>query len=400
MNFSHKALGLTLTALLLVPFFSQVGAAQTPKKAAPSAVKVGTAKKDPSMTLDFTKEDAAKKIILSAETLNDYFKTHTDQNLTYRVKGKVVSFLLSADLDVTGKIHMEPYSVSHSVGTVRTEGLGGKAAASVPIEIYTEETQDAYVTYAKEKNLWVKETVPKEADAAPLDMAAVKDLMTRSIRSAHVLSQDGGKEVILFRMDALEPLWGKAASKGILKYIGGSEDPLPDKYQKRFLDALAQQNYLVTIDEKTHLPLSYDADLTELVRTTVLIQKEAEEAKAAAMEAGIDIEAKPEITYDDFAKLQFQVGEIIACEAVKKSKKLLCSQVKIGSQVRQIVSGIKAHYTPEEMVGKKVMVVTNLKPAKLAGIMSEGMLLCAEDADGNLSLMVPEKEMPSGAEIC
>ena len=94
------------------------------------------------------------------------------------------------------------------------------------------------------------------------------------------------------------------------------------------------------------------------------------------------------------------MGEIIACEAVKKSKKLLCSQVKIGSQVRQIVSGIKAHYTPEEMVGKRVMVVTNLKPAKLAGIMSEGMLLCAEDADGNLSLMIPEKEMPSGAEIC
>ena len=128
--------------------------------------------------------------------------------------------------------------------------------------------------------------------------------------------------------------------------------------------------------------------------------KEAEAAKAAAMEAGIDIEAKPEITYDDFSKLQFQVGEIIACEEVKKSKKLLCSQVKIGSQVRQIVSGIKAHYTPEEMVGKKVMVVTNLKPAKLAGVMSEGMLLCAEDAEGNLSLMVPEKEMPSGAEIC
>ena len=128
--------------------------------------------------------------------------------------------------------------------------------------------------------------------------------------------------------------------------------------------------------------------------------KKAEAAKAAAMEAGIDIEAKPEITYDDFAKLQFQVGEIIACEAVKKSKKLLCSQVKIGSQVRQIVSGIKAHYTPEEMVGKKVMVVTNLKPAKLAGVMSEGMLLCAEDADGNLSLMIPEKDMPSGAEIC
>ena len=125
-----------------------------------------------------------------------------------------------------------------------------------------------------------------------------------------------------------------------------------------------------------------------------------EEKKEEPGEAVIDIEAKPEITYDDFAKLQFQVGEIIACEAVKKSKKLLCSQVKIGSQVKQIVSGIKAHYTPEEMVGKKVMVVVNLKPAKLAGILSEGMLLCAEDADGNLSLMTPEKPMPSGAEIC
>ena len=117
-------------------------------------------------------------------------------------------------------------------------------------------------------------------------------------------------------------------------------------------------------------------------------------------EAAIDIEAKAEIEYDDFAKLQFQVGEIIACEAVPKSRKLLCSQVKIGSQVRQIVSGIKAHYSPEEMVGKRVMVVVNLKPAKLAGVISEGMLLCAEDADGNLSLMVPEKKMPSGAEIC
>ncbi len=127
-------------------------------------------------------------------------------------------------------------------------------------------------------------------------------------------------------------------------------------------------------------------------------QPDAEEVKEE--EPVIDIEPKAEIEYDDFAKLQFQVGEIIACEAVKKSKKLLCSQVKIGSQVKQIVSGIKAHYSPEEMVGKKVMVVVNLKPAKLAGVLSEGMLLCAEDADGNLSLMVPEKKMPSGAEIC
>lgn len=116
-------------------------------------------------------------------------------------------------------------------------------------------------------------------------------------------------------------------------------------------------------------------------------------------QAVIDMEPKTEITYEDFAKLQFQVGEIIACEAVPKSKKLLCSQVKIGSSVKQIVSGIKAHYTPEEMVGKKVMVLVNLKPAKLAGVMSEGMLLCAEDAEGNLALMKPEREMPSGAEI-
>ncbi|WP_186422864.1 methionine--tRNA ligase [Lacrimispora celerecrescens] len=129
-------------------------------------------------------------------------------------------------------------------------------------------------------------------------------------------------------------------------------------------------------------------------------EEENKETEKADSSAVIDIEAKAEIEYDDFAKLQFQVGEIIACEVVPKSKKLLCSQVRIGSQVKQIVSGIKAHYSPEEMVGKKVMVVVNLKPAKLAGVMSEGMLLCAEDAEGNLSLMIPEKAMPAGAEIC
>ncbi len=117
-------------------------------------------------------------------------------------------------------------------------------------------------------------------------------------------------------------------------------------------------------------------------------------------ESVIDIEPKAEITFDDFEKMQFQVGEIIACEEVKKSRKLLCSQVKIGSQVRQIVSGIKAHYSAEEMVGKKVMVLVNLKPAKLAGILSEGMILCAEDENGELAVMVPEKKMPAGAEIC
>ena len=143
-------------------------------------------------------------------------------------------------------------------------------------------------------------------------------------------------------------------------------------------------------------------DLKEVLEKVAVLhpaKPEAEEEKKEE-EPVIDLEAKPEITFEDFGKLQFQVGEIIACEAVKKSKKLLCSQVKIGRQVKQIVSGIKAHYTPEEMVGKKVMVLVHLKPAKLAGVLSEGMLLCAEDADGNLALMTPEKKMPSGAEIC
>ena len=141
-------------------------------------------------------------------------------------------------------------------------------------------------------------------------------------------------------------------------------------------------------------------DLKEVMEKVAELHPPKAEEPAEEKEDVIDMEAKPEITFDDFEKLQFQVGKIISCEEVKKSKKLLCSQVQIGSQVRQIVSGIKAHYSAEEMVGKRVMVVTNLKPAKLAGILSEGMILCAEDADGNLSLMVPEKEMPAGAEIC
>ncbi|MBS5430026.1 MAG: methionine--tRNA ligase [Lachnospiraceae bacterium] len=140
-------------------------------------------------------------------------------------------------------------------------------------------------------------------------------------------------------------------------------------------------------------------DIDEVMKKVEELHPPVEGAAGDAAEV-IDIEAKPEITFEDFGKMQFQVGEIIACEEVKKSRKLLCSQVKIGSQVKQIVSGIKAHYTAEEMVGKKVMVLVNLKPAKLAGVLSEGMLLCAEDADGNLALMTPEKDMPAGAEIC
>ena len=142
-------------------------------------------------------------------------------------------------------------------------------------------------------------------------------------------------------------------------------------------------------------------DLDEVLKKVEELHPQKEEEKAnEEVAAGIDIEAKPEISYDDFMKMQFQVGEIIACEEVPKSKKLLCSQVRIGSQVKQTVSGIKKHYSAEEMVGKKVMVLVNLKPAKLAGVLSEGMLLCAEDENGELSLMVPEKEMPNGAEIC
>ena len=173
--------------------------------------------------------------------------------------------------------------------------------------------------------------------------------------------------------------------------------------QKRTLEDLKTFGLYPSGNKVTEKPeiLFARLDLKEvLAKVEELHPKKEEPVEEKKEENVIDIEAKPEITFDDFGKLQFQVGEIIACEEVKKSRKLLCSQVKIGSQVRQIVSGIKAHYSAEEMVGKKVMVVTNLKPAKLAGILSEGMILCAEDADGNLSLMVPEKEMPAGAEIC
>ena len=174
--------------------------------------------------------------------------------------------------------------------------------------------------------------------------------------------------------------------------------------QKRSLEEMETYGLYVSGTKVTEKPeiLFARLDLNEVMAKVAElhppVQEKAEEEKQE--EPVIDIEPKEEITFEDFGKMQFQVGEIIACEAVKKSKKLLCSQVKIGSQVRQIVSGIKAHYTPEEMVGKKVMVLVNLKPAKLAGVLSEGMILCAEDENGELALMVPEKKMPAGAEIC
>ena len=162
---------------------------------------------------------------------------------------------------------------------------------------------------------------------------------------------------------------------------------------KKILEQLGNGN----VTDKPEI-LFQRLDLEEVMKKVAELHPPVEEEKEE--EAVIDIEAKPEITFDDFGAMQFQVGEIIACEEVKKSRKLLCSQVKIGSEVKQIVSGIKGHYSAEEMVGKKVMVLVNLKPAKLAGVLSEGMLLCAEDTEGNLALMVPEKEMPAGAEIC
>ena len=180
----------------------------------------------------------------------------------------------------------------------------------------------------------------------------------------------------------------------ILAQIGATKRPLEE------MDHFGGYVNGTKVTEKPEI-LFARLDMDEVKAKAEEIQK----AQAAANGGGapenvIDIEAKPEITFDDFTKMQFQVGEIIACEEVKKSKKLLCSQVRIGSEVKQIVSGIKQHYSAEEMVGKKVMVLVNLKPAKLAGVLSEGMLLCAEDADGNLALVTPEKEMPAGAEIC
>ena len=180
----------------------------------------------------------------------------------------------------------------------------------------------------------------------------------------------------------------------ILAQIGATKRPLEE------MDHFGGYVNGTKVTEKPEI-LFARLDMDEVKAKAEEIQK----AQAAANGGGapenvIDIEAKPEITFEDFTKMQFQVGEIIACEEVKKSKKLLCSQVRIGSEVKQIVSGIKQHYSAEEMVGKKVMVLVNLKPAKLAGVLSEGMLLCAEDADGNLALVTPEKEMPAGAEIC
>ena len=202
-------------------------------------------------------------------------------------------------------------------------------------------------------------------------------------------------EGIMIGTSLLEPFMPETAAKIAAQLndkIRGFEE----------LDAFGKYVSGTKVTEKPEI-LFARLDVKEVVEKAEALyasraQGDAKEEEDA--EPVIDIEAKPEISYEDFDKLQFRVGKIIACEEVPKSKKLLCSQVKIGSEVKQIVSGIKQHYSAEEMVGKKVLVLTNLKPAKLAGVLSEGMLLCAEDAEGNLALMTPEKDMPAGAEVC
>ena len=236
-------------------------------------------------------------------------------------------------------------------------------------------------TLFKRCNKYIDETMPwalaKEEEKKPRLATVLYNLMDGIRVGATLLDS--------FMPETSEKILAQInATKGELETLKAGEYPNDTKVVEK------PEILFARIDEEEFMKKIHEKEAAQA----------AEAEKAEAPEDVIDIEAKPEITFDDFMKMQFQVGEIIACEEVKKSRKLLCSQVRIGSEVKQIVSGIKAHYSAEEMVGKKVMVPVNLKPAKLAGVLSEGMLLCAEDADGNLALMTPEKPMPAGAEIC
>ncbi len=250
----------------------------------------------------------------------------------------------------------------------------------------------------KRCNKYIDETMPwaLAKDEAKTDrLATVLYHLTESICIGATLLKSFLPETadrILAQLNALERTKEELSSYGL--YRSGTKVTETPEILFARLDLKEIMEKVAVIQEKQRTEAAAEA-AAEAKRLGLPVPESGEGAE----EAVIDIEAKPEITYDDFAKLQFQVGEIIACEEVKKSKKLLCSQVKIGSQVKQIVSGIKQHYSAEEMVGKKVMVLVNLKPATLAGVVSEGMLLCAEDENGELALMTPEKKMPSGAEI-
>ncbi len=199
-------------------------------------------------------------------------------------------------------------------------------------------------------------------------------------------------ESICIGANLMIPFMPQTAEKILLQLMGTERD-------WELLDEFGIYESGAKVTDKPEI-LFARLDIKEILEKVAALYPEQPEEAADQKEEVIEIEAKPEITYDDFVKMQFQVGEIIACEEVPKSKKLLCSKVKIGNDVKQIVSGIKQHYKAEEMVGKKVMVLVNLKPATLAGVLSEGMLLCAEDAAGNLALLTPERKMPAGAEIC
>lgn len=236
-------------------------------------------------------------------------------------------------------------------------------------------------TLFKRCNKYIDETMPwalaKEEEKKPRLATVLYNLMDGIRVGATLLDS--------FMPETSEKILAQInATKGELETLKAGEYPNDTKVVEK------PEILFARIDEEEFMKKIHEKEAAQA----------AEAEKAEAPEDVIDIEAKPEITFDDFMKMQFQVGEIIACEEVKKSRKLLCSQVRIGSEVKQIVSGIKKHYSAEEMVGKKVMVLVNLKPAKLAGVLSEGMLLCAEDAEGNLALMTPEKNMPAGAEIC
>ena len=224
--------------------------------------------------------------------------------------------------------------------------------------------------YIDETEPWVLAKDPEKKDR----LATVLYNLTAGIRLGAIL---------------LESFMPETSEK-ILKQING---------QKSDLENLKFEDYKsgTEVTKKPEI-LFARLDEEEIMAEVAAAEEEAKEGDS--LEEGIEIEAKEEITFDDFMKMQFQVGKIIACEEVPKSKKLLCSKVQVGNEIKQIVSGIKKYYSPEEMVGKEVMVLVNLKPAKLAGVLSEGMLLCAEDADGNLALMTPDKHMPAGAEIC
>ena len=239
----------------------------------------------------------------------------------------------------------------------------------------------------KRCNKYIDETMPWVLAKDPAQKARLSTVLYNLVES------------ITIGASLLAPFMPETAER-IFKQLNSKE---------RTMDELEIFGLYKSGDKVTDKPeiLFKRLDIKEVMKEVEAMQEKVAATQAAANgneldvdEDVIDIEPKAEISIDDFDKMQFQVGEIIACEAVKKSKKLLCSKVKIGSQVKQIVSGIRKHYTPEEMVGKKVMVLVNLKPAKLAGVLSEGMILCAEDADGNLALMTPEKKMPAGAEIC